>query len=77
MVSTRERLADQAGSNRQSQQSVGHWTAERTGLARCMVDMQGIEVSGQACEKDDVGLGHGPSRAFPLIADSQIVECQN
>jgi hypothetical protein len=39
-----------------------------------MVDMEGVEVSGESGEQDHIRFRHGPSRAFPLIADDKIIK---
>ena len=39
-----------------------------------MIDVQGIEVSRQTGEEDDIGFRHGPSWALPLVTDHEIIE---
>ena len=41
-----------------------------------VVDVERVEVARQSREGDDVGLGDGPTRALPLVADRQVVETQ-
>jgi hypothetical protein len=42
-----------------------------------MVDVKGIEVSRESGEKHHVSFGHGPSRAFPLVADDQVIKTED
>ena len=46
-------------------------------LRRMMIHVERIEVAGKPGEQDDIRLGDRPSRAFPLVADDQIVERQS
>ena len=41
---------------------------------RGMIDMQRIEISGEAREQDDIGFGDGSPWAFPLVADQEIIK---
>jgi hypothetical protein len=42
-----------------------------------MVRVKGVEVSRESREKYHVGLGHGSSRAFPLVADYQVIKTED
>jgi hypothetical protein len=48
--------------------------SERAGGSGGVIDMQRIEVAGEAGKKHDVGFGHRAAGAFPFIADDQVVE---
>lgn len=67
-------LAHQAGGDRQDEETMGDGPAEWTAFRRVMVDMDGVEITGNPGEQDDIRLSHGPSRTLPLVTDGQIVE---
>jgi hypothetical protein len=71
------RLAGQSGSDRHSEQSMGHGPAERAAPAEGMVDVQWVEVAGQSGEQDDIRFRDRPSRTLPLVANHEVIECPN
>ena len=68
------RLAHQAGGNGQTKQPMSHGPAEGIALGGRMIDMERIKISRQTGEENDVGFRHGPSWAFPLITDHEIIK---
>src|SRR5262249_2147525 len=49
---------------------------ERRLPGRLVVNVDRVEIAGQRGEVDHVGLGHGPGRALPLVADGEVVETE-
>jgi hypothetical protein len=39
--------------------------------------VKGVEISRESGEKHHVSLGHGSSRAFPLVADDQVIKTED
>jgi hypothetical protein len=68
------RLAHEAGGDGQTEQSMSHWAAEGVALSRRMIDVKRIKIARQTGEDDNIGFRHGPSRAFPLITDHEVIE---
>ncbi|KAG1225506.1 hypothetical protein G6F68_019914 [Rhizopus microsporus] len=52
-------LGGQSGQHGQHQQAVGDTLAEGRGAGVFVVDVQAVEVAGQAGEVDDIALGDG------------------
>ena len=75
-MSTQGRVARQPRGDRKPQKTVRHGLAEGTPAGFLVVHVQRIEVAGNAGKGRDVRLGHGPTRAFPLVADGQIIESE-
>ena len=53
---------------------MSHGPAEGIALSGRMVDMERIKIARQSREEDNIGFRHGPSWAFPLITDHEIIE---
>ena len=51
-----------------------HGLPEHTTARGGVIDVQGAEISGEACEHRDLGLRDGSSRAFPFFTDLEIVK---
>ena len=68
------RLTEQPGADGQAEQTMGDRLAEGAGSRRRVINVDGIKISGEAREPDNIGLGDRPSRSLPFIADDQVVE---
>ena len=54
----------------------GRWAGGTACFGELVVDVDGVEVPGQAGEVDDVGLGDGAAQRPPLLADLDVIEIQ-
>jgi hypothetical protein len=53
---------------------MGDRPTEGVACLRRMIYVERVEIARQTREPDDVRLGHGPARAFPLVANDEIVK---
>jgi hypothetical protein len=67
-------LTRQTRSNRQTQQTMSYRPTKRVAFRGGMVNMEGVEISGQSGEQDNIRFGHSSSWALPLIADNKIIK---
>src|SRR5262245_19266397 len=68
------RMAHKARSNGEAEQAMSDGASERTAVRRGVVNVDRIEVSGEAGEQDDLGLCNRAARALPFVTHSEIIE---